>query len=525
MARRAARPLIHILSEYGPFVIVLAIGLYVWVVVFEAALTDYLDTDIWRFRAVWLGSGDFEVFGYVITYQMEGYSDYSFFYVHWGNNLLRGVLPYSDAFGQIYLDGVSNSNGLYIFPPLYAYLYGLGIALGLEGYSGIGFLLAAFGYLTAFPVYGLGRELSGNRHVGEAAALTYLLNPNVLYHIDFVWLNPSPFIFFFFLGFYLLVRGHRHAGTLSIVTAALFKQMAWFLGIPLVVYLLVRPRAVEGTRTEDSTRESSGELSVQQRFVEVFMRLFRRAYERLDIPGFLVSVVLVLSYVLAVVLPFLVTCPSLMLRNISLAAGGFPLESFTDPPGYGSPMRLQVLPVMAGLPEIAQVLDDIVYSGFLLTLGVLTITVVMLAQVRDENRPVYYARRLLFLTLILMLWVHLTGPRGVYKYYFTLFAPFFSIFSSVKMVSSDEESVGFSLSMLWLPLAMSLLILLPDRNVYLLGVILITVGYLAAEIVGAFWYVVTAPTRWLGQMMRRAGARMRAAVSMRIRHKRAGQEL
>ena len=66
--------------------------------------------------------------------------------------------------------------------------------------------------------------------VGEVAALTYLLNPLMLYHTDFLWFNPAPFVFFFFAGFYMLIRGKRLTGTLLIVCAALFKQTAYFCG-------------------------------------------------------------------------------------------------------------------------------------------------------------------------------------------------------------------------------------------------------------------------------------------------------
>ncbi len=529
MARRMVRFLVHLVTEYGILVVVLGFGLYVWLVVFNAALVDYLDANLWRFRAVWLGNGDFTVFGYTVSYHLEGYSDYSFFYVHWGNNLLNGVMPYSDSFGHIYLDGLTNNNGLYIFPPLYAYLYGIGIALGLDGYWGIGAILAAFGYLTALPTYGLARHLSGSRHAGEAAALTYLLNPNVLYHVDFVWLNTSPFIFFFFLGFYLLVRGHRHAGTLSIVTAALFKQMAWFLGIPLVIYLLIRPRRCphdetdadgagpaddEGADVTIPEPQGDGEESSQE---GTLVRLFHVLNRVFDLKGFITSALLVVAYVIAVMLPFLVMYPSLTLRNISLAAGGFALDSYTDPPPYGSPMRLQVLPVVAGLPALAEFLDGLIYSKYPLIFGVCLLAGLMLVQRRDEDRPVYYARRLLFLALILMLWVHLAGPRGVYKYYFTLFAPFFSIFSSSKMVTSREEHVGFSLSMVWLPFALSALILLPPREVYLAGVLLIFVGYLAADTVGSLWFIVTSPLRWLSRLLHPYAQRLKGVVAARAR--------
>ena len=228
------------IAEYLPLLIILHFGMLVWTSVFNAAVIDYMEDQLWANRYVWLGNGPIDLFGYTINFQFEGYSDYTFFYVHWGYNMLNGVMPYNDAFGYLRMSGVINRNGLYIFPPLYAYLYAAGIALPVDDW-GIGLLLAVFGYLTALPVYGIASNLSHNRHVGEAAALTYLLTPNVLYHTTFLWLNPSPFIFFFFSGFYMLMKGRRYTGTILIVTAALFKQTSWFLGIPLVVYLLIRP--------------------------------------------------------------------------------------------------------------------------------------------------------------------------------------------------------------------------------------------------------------------------------------------
>jgi len=190
------RRVLRFLLEYGILIVILAVGLYVWVTIFQAAVVDYLDSDYWVTRHVWLGPGvnpgEFDLFGFTIYYQFEGYSDYSFYYVHWGHNMLNGVLPYSGDFGKIVIDGVSNANGAYMFPPLTAILYAIGILIPVTEW-GIGLLLAAFGYLTVFPVYGLGKELSGNRHVGEVAAFTYILAPNVLYHTAFLWMNPSPF--------------------------------------------------------------------------------------------------------------------------------------------------------------------------------------------------------------------------------------------------------------------------------------------------------------------------------------------
>jgi hypothetical protein len=488
-------------TEYLPLLLVLHFGMLVWATVFNAAVVDYLSGGAWNSRGVWLGNDSVDFFGYTVQLRFEGYTDYSFFYVHWGHNMLNGVMPYSDAFGYLNLNGIVNRNGLYIFPPLYAYLYAAGIAIPVDDY-GIGLLIASFGYLTALPLYGLGRELSNNRHIGEVAALTYLLSPSVLYHIDYVWLNPSPFYFFFFAGFYMLVKGKRHTGTILIVTAALFKQTAWFLGIPLVVYLLVKPRG-----------DALASPPSQMRFLDIIREMPRRILGALDLRGFVFSIVLVVAFVAAVMLPFLLAQPYTFLY-LSLASGGFKLESYTDLPMYGSPMRLQVLPLVAYLSMpaasqseplgvfllwLTQTLDNLVFYDFLLVFGVVIFSGLMLIEPRRVGREKQYLRRLLYLTLLMMLWVNLTGPRGVYKYYFTMFAPFFSLFSSARMFESKEEHVPFSWAMFWLPVSMSAMILLPNRYVYLFAVLLIFIGYLLVHHIGTFWYMFTAPIRYVSK--------------------------
>ena len=406
------RRLVRFIIEYGVLIAVLVIGLIVWVNVFDAALVDYLDSANWNSRAVWLGGmgsgtspGQFYIFDFTITYQFEGYSDYSFFYVHWGHNMLNGVMPYCDEFGVLEMDGITNENGLYIFPPLTAVFYAIGILIPVDNW-GIGLLIVTLGFLTALPVYGIAKELSNNRRVGEVAALTYLLAPNVLYHTTFLWTNPAPFYFFFFSGFYMLIRNKRHTGTLLIVTAALFKQTAWFLGIPLVIYLIVRSRLPDSIEDDPEHRKS------------MLDRIRGGASQYLDLRAFMISVIVVLLYVGAVMLPFMVAQPNFW-NYMRLAAGGFPLESFTDLPPYSSPMRLQVLPVAAGLPTLAEFIDLAVYSGGLLVLGVILFAGLMVFEPKYEGKHKIYLRRILFFTMLIMLWVNLAGPRGVYKYYFT----------------------------------------------------------------------------------------------------------
>jgi hypothetical protein len=500
----------EVISEYRYLIAVLLIGFVVWSVVFNIALVDYLNTRYWNSRTVWLGPfpnpGEFNLFGYTILYQFEGYSDYSFYYVHWGYNLLYGVMPYSGSFGYLNMQGIINQNGAYIFPPLTAYLYGFGIALGSiigPGNWGIGLLFAIFGYSTTLPVYGIARELSKNPRVGEIAALTYTINPLVLYHIDYLWLNPAPFYFFFFTGFYALIRGRRHIGTILIVTAALFKQTAWFLGIPLVVYLIVRPR--ERKKDIVETEKSLGALkdgaSVEERKKESITSKFAFLLEYFDLPGFTKSAILAASFVGAVVFPFIIAQPD-FLKYWSLALGSFSFEgNFVDPIPYNVPVRLPVLPIMFGFPEVAEFMDSVIRTSAPLFFGVTIFAGLMILIDRYKGEEHAYLRRILFLTMLLMLWTDLVGARGAFKYYFTVFGPFFSIFSSSKMTRGQGEHVNVSASMVWMPILFSLSILIPDRNYYFLYVLVIFIAYILAPLFDKIYDFVKRPFRFLKKLL------------------------
>jgi hypothetical protein len=489
---RSGRRLAQLISEYRYLIAVLLIGYIVWAVVFNIALVDYLSSSGWNSRGVWLGSypgtSEFNFFGYTINYQLEGYTDYSFFYVHWGHNLLNGVLPYSEEFGVLTMDGITNENGLYMFPPLTAYLYSAGILLENiigPGNWGIGLLLGSFGYLTALPVYGIARNLSDNPRVGEIAALTYLLNPLVLYHVDYLWLNPSAFYFFFFAGFYALLKNRRHTATILIVTAALFKQTAWFLGIPLVIFLLLRER-----KKPDLVLDSEGPLPDPETGRFSFLTRY------FDFRAFAVSVVMAVSYAGAIMLPTLITQPHFW-DYWQLAAGYFTLPNFTDVPGYGVPETLPVLAVGAGMPDVASIMEQILITSAPLIFGVVVIAGLMVLLDKMEGNHRVFMRRLLFLTMLLMFWVSLFGPRGVFKYYFAMFGPFFAIFASGRMINSKDDHVPVSLSMFLMPFAFTLLILIPDRNIYLLYVVLIFILYILAPVIDRLYDIAKRPFRFL----------------------------
>lgn len=481
----------RVLIENRILISVMVIGFIVWAIVFNAAVIDYTNSTGWNSRSSWLGPfpdpDTVNIFGYAIEYQIEGYSDYSFYYVHWGQNFLYGSMPYSPEFGYLELNGITNENGAHMFPPFTSYLYAAGIWLGnLFGLAnwGIALLLAGFGFLTALPIYGIAKELSSNPRVGEVAAFTYLLNPLVLYHTDFLWFNPAPFVFFFFAGFYMIIREKRLIGTLLIVSAALFKQSAWFLGVPLIVYLLVKsrdrpPEEEKSSSKKEESNESPEEVDEKPKSKPILESLI----DYFDLRGFAISIIVVLSFIGAVMLPYIIAQPDFM-NYWSLALGSFSFEgNFVDPPPYNVPQRIQVLLIMGGMPEQAELLDTIIVSGGPMVFCVVILFGLMILKDRFNGEEKQYFRRILFMTFMMMLLVNILGARGVFKYYFVAIVPFFSIFSSARMIRGTGEHVPFSASMALLPISFTLLILIPDRNFYISYLILIFALYLIAPLI------------------------------------------
>jgi hypothetical protein len=81
-----------------------------------------------------------------------------------------------------------------------------------------------------------------------------------------------------------------------------------------------------------------------------------------------------------------------------------------------------------------------------------------------------------------------------------MFAPFFSIFASARMTRGKQKGkdhVPVSLSMFFLPFVFTLMILIPDRNLYLLNVVIIFFLYLLAPLFDRLYDLVKRPFRFL----------------------------
>jgi hypothetical protein len=436
-------------------IMILASAAIVWTLIFSAAGSAFITLGERPFRSAWGGYGHFSMFGYTINFSFEGYADYDYFYYTWGQQFLRGFAPYSTLFNRSTI-GNSIYYTPYFFPPLFVYLCAAGSLLPIDPF-GIGFLIVVFGYLTAFPVYGISAHISNNRRIAQISTLTYLFNPIILYHTVYDWLNPAPFVFFMTFSFYLLIKRRLISGTLAMVTAALFKQIAFFLILPLVAVLIKKPSTSRPDIAEETERSISDDL---------------------DLRTFGKMVMIAIIYVVAVSFPYLFD-PANYIHYIFEVPGGFLLADLTTLPNPGQPIPLASFLIFFGAPlELIDIVNKATYYGIFLMIAIFIIFPLMLFQVRtDDSQPKYW-RRILFLTLLLMLCVHIFSPRGVYKYYFVALIPFFSIQPASSMISSRTNKPKASVFMILNPILLGLLIIIPDRNVYLGMVLLVILAYI-----------------------------------------------
>ncbi|MFW9844085.1 MAG: hypothetical protein ACFFEV_05895 [Candidatus Thorarchaeota archaeon] len=459
------------LMRHRLFIIVLIIAAFVWTYVFSLAATDFVTGGFQPYRAVWNGSGSIDLFGFTLNLNFEGYVDHDYYYYSWGQQFLNGISPYTDAFNTFEI-GEETYNTPYFFPPLYVYMCALGVALPIDPF-GIGLLISLFGFFTAFPIYGISAFLSQNNRVGVISSATYLFNPLVLYHTVFEWLNPAPFVFFAMLSFFLLMRGKRLSGTLAMVTSALFKQTAVFLALPLVAYLLRKPPVDNPVPTEEGEKPAG---------------------DNLDIQGFAKITIYVLIFVGAVSLPYLFDISN-YLFYIFQRPGGLLLSDVTALPNASQPISFAVILISLNIaiqnlneafgiafPEIPEAIIQGVnlgtYYTILFVLTMIPLLLLMLLEVKDDTKLRQYWSKIMFLSLILMLSLHLFSPRGIFKYYCVALIPFFAIQPVSKMIKLEAEKTKVSLFMILNPIIFGVLILFPSRYIYLAYILLIMISYL-----------------------------------------------
>ncbi|MDO8055694.1 MAG: hypothetical protein Q6361_02430, partial [Candidatus Hermodarchaeota archaeon] len=194
----------------------------------------------------YLATGVHPLFGWDFAV-VEGYSDFTYYYMNFVRRFVQGYLPYTE---NLYL---INGMQTYIYPPLFVYILGAFSFVPFEAlfpnliieslllgrsldFLRVGFTFIVFDLATCVVIYLTARRLSSHRLIPMAALLVFAFNPISLWWGNYLWLSTPIHTFFLMLGFFYLVRQEMLWAVVWITVAVMVKQTAALL-LPLVLFM------------------------------------------------------------------------------------------------------------------------------------------------------------------------------------------------------------------------------------------------------------------------------------------------
>lgn len=361
---------------------------------------------------------------------VEFYNDYQFFYLSWVPRLWEGVYPYSVEMA------------VYIYPPLWIYTVGL---LGNVPSWLPGFILFSFNVGTAIFVHKIAVILTEDERRAIFAMMLYLLNPFTLLYGSFMWLNPTPFVFFIVGAYYFALRNKGPYAIAALAIATLYKQFA-VVFFPLLAVYLIKQNSVSGVRKKlISTLTHTGIFCLVAGLVSI---------------------------------PFLLVDASTYLGRMILWNTGTLDRLTVFIPDLWMPVHANTFFLWLGAPTwltdfVAVLLINYV---FLIACAIFVYGTFSLTKVDDppSNIRTLFSHMLVW-GLVAVLCIQLFYPRGSYKFYLLALSPFLALLFDHKDLSySDRAEFRFKKRHL-LGLLASWVILLCYRFVYfwILGIVLV----------------------------------------------------
>jgi hypothetical protein len=304
--------------------------------------------------------------------------------------LWEGAWPYATA--------ISGGIADYIYPPLWIYTVSL---LGPSSLWFSGLIIFTLNMATGPIVFSISYELTGDERRSIFAMLLYLLNPFILFYGSFLWLNPTPYVFFVTLSFYFALKGRGPQSILTLGVATLFKQFA-VLFFPLLVLYLIKKDALPDHRSK--IRDFGKHLIVYAGIILIF-----------SIPFLLVNADAYLSRVL--------------IRGYSPEF----LTTFNPQPSW--PLTFNTFFLWINTPEVITWALAYLLAFYILLAGSCLLVYVAYAK---SDRTYTFAEAL-FWSIILVLAFQLFFPRGTYKFYLMILIPFISILFDYNNFSLEKN--------------------------------------------------------------------------------------
>lgn len=353
----------------------------------------------------------------------ELYNDYQYFYLSWIPRLWEGAWAYSADMA------------VYLYPPLWIYTVGV---FGSTPSWLPGLVLFSFNAATGVLVYKIVDRLTDDDTRARFAMMLYMLNPLTLFHGAFMWLNPTPFVFFTTLAFYLALTQREEYAIVTIAIATLYKQFA-VVFFPILVILLIKRKT---------------DLRVRDKLV-----------------AFLKHTAIYAGLIGLVSLPFLIVSPNEYLNQMFFWNTGTYERLRIFNPGNWMTVHANTFFLWLGFPTwftdfIATLIINYV---FLILCGLLVyggFTFLNLDEVNDDERFKSLFMKTVLWAFIAIMSVQLFYPRGSYKFYLLALAPFAALLFDYKDLGlSQKTEFRFQKHHLF-PFLMTLAVFLCYRFVY-----------------------------------------------------------
>ncbi|MGY5851953.1 MAG: hypothetical protein RTU92_00130 [Candidatus Thorarchaeota archaeon] len=314
----------------------------------------------------------------------ELYNDYQYFYLSWVPNLWEGAWAYSTELA------------VYLYPPLWIYTVGL---FGSTPSWLPGLVLFAFNSATGVLVYKIVNRLTDDDTRAKIAMMFYMVNPLTLFYGAFMWLNPTPFVFFTMLSFYMALTQREEYAIVTIAIATLYKQFA-VVFFPIMVILFIKRKM---------------DLKVKDKLV-----------------AFLRHTAIYAGIVGLVSLPFLIVSPTEFLNQMLFWNTGYYGRLTVFIPENWMTVHANTFFLWLGFPTwftdfIAGLIINYV---FLILCGVLVyggFAFLKLNEFREEDRFKTLFMKAILWGFIALMSIQLFYPRGSYKFYLLALAPFVAI--------------------------------------------------------------------------------------------------
>ncbi|MGY5860488.1 MAG: hypothetical protein RTU63_14045 [Candidatus Thorarchaeota archaeon] len=363
-----------------------------------------------------------EIFLDVIHVEM--YNDYQFFYLSWIPNLWEGAWAYS-------LD-LPN----YLYPPLWIYTVGL---FGASPPWVPGAILFFFNVATGIIVYKIAEHLTEDETTPIVAMLIYLLNPLTVGYGSFMWLNPTPFVFFVMLSFYLALIQKPEWSIIALGVATLYKQFA-VIFFPIIALMLIKQLSDRTTKT-----------SVLQFLKHTF----------------------IYALIIGVAsLPFLIVSPYEYYNQLVYSSSGlFERLTYFIPDLWMTVHFNTFFLWLFGSSAFTDVMALLIYNYvFLAICGLVVYGAFATFRLRQNTESPTEIKDLfmkaIFWSFIAVLCLQTFFPRGAYKFYLLILMPFAVLLFDYKDISLSQKKYTFQKRHLFVPIIVTL-IFLCFRFVYL----------------------------------------------------------